>query len=329
MSPLYAQYLLLGLALSGCAYAGGTVAVYPETSSPSESQRGLGLGDQSLPELADIAEAERRGGYEPGLGLLESSIRERRGDYPGAVLAAYKELRYAYGRGEIGLSRVREGVDRLDSLITDKDHSGSSTIRSAVAAVKAFESGDWADAAKDLPSLSSPDDAPDSFARWMASVCSLERGDAPSSEQGRYAVMQARYSALPDYWYRFARAQGSGAAARDSAERCIALAPTGPLALGARAIVAESYGLERSCAASLLTAYEIESAASSAARDGKPAALEPLLAVLGLPDNPATLYAVGILRGMCAAQPVRAWLEERGAVSEGRVAERLRYVCAR
>ena len=47
----------------------------------------------NIPQLLDeIAELERAGVYKRGMGFAESSLRERSGDYAGAVLAAFKEL---------------------------------------------------------------------------------------------------------------------------------------------------------------------------------------------------------------------------------------------
>ena len=60
-----------------------------------------------------------------------------------------------------------------------------------------------------------------------------------------------------------------------------------------------------------------------------PEVLEAMLPVLGLADNPATLYAVGALRSLCAVAEVRAWLLERRGTSVGRSAERLRYIAGR
>jgi hypothetical protein len=79
-----------------------------------------------------IAEVERAGGYYPGLGLAESAMRERAGDYAGAVLAAYKELSWAYGYGGAGQAEAAEGLRRVAALFTEP--GGDREKRAAVAA---------------------------------------------------------------------------------------------------------------------------------------------------------------------------------------------------
>ena len=69
------------------------------------TEAALTAPDEVSRALEEIAELERSGGFVPGLGLAESNLRESSGDYAGAVLAVYKELSWAYGRGEGGVTR--------------------------------------------------------------------------------------------------------------------------------------------------------------------------------------------------------------------------------
>ena len=67
--------------------------------------------------LEQFAELERSGSYIQGMGLAESGIREEAGDYAGAVLAAFKELDWVYGRGlaeKADLERALENVLALE-----------------------------------------------------------------------------------------------------------------------------------------------------------------------------------------------------------------------
>ena len=276
--------------------------------------------------LAKLAELERRGRYESGLGMLESGIRKKAGDNAGAVFAAYKDLVYGYGRGQIDASTLKERLGELEAANSDEKDAAA---LAAIEAIRAFVAEDWLATLTALVKAPASDDQEDAFARWieLASTLRLE-GSTPATLEG-YALLQARYSLLPDYWFGFALAQDDTELLRDSAQRCIALAPDGPLAGDARAMVALSYGLEPSDGASILTPAEIESIITRTIDDRDPAVLEELLPVLGLADNPATLYALGALRSLCAVAEVRTWLSARSGTTGGRTAERLRYIARR
>lgn len=280
-----------------------------------------------LAELAELAEFERRGRYVPGMGLYESSIRQRSGDSLGAVFAAYKDIAYAYGRGELGLQDVRSRLDLLEAKSTESGSDG--TVQAAIKAIRSCLSGDWQAAVPQLAGLGPGTGQQDSFQAWVVLAARLESGTVTAAELERYSMMQARYALLPEYWYRFYRAQTNVGIRRDSAERCVALAPGGPYSSESRTAIALSYGLERDDGAAILIPAEIEALAALAVRSGEPKRLEALLPVLGLPDNPLTLYAVGTLRGLCSVDVFRIWSVAMASESAGRRAERLRYVSRR
>ena len=79
----------------------------------------------------------------------------------------------------------------------------------------------------------------------------------------------------------------------------------------------------------MLIPAEIESIIRRTIDNENPAVLEELFPVLELADNPATLYALGALRSLCAVAEVRTWLSARSGTSGGRTAERLRYIAGR
>ena len=276
--------------------------------------------------LANLAEAERRGRYESGLGVFESGLRDEAGDHAGAVFAAYKDLAYAFGRGQIDESAMNE---RLDELEAGRSNEKDPAALAAMKAIHSFIAGDWIAALSALREMPAGDGEEDSFEHWieLASTLRLERSSPGAL--GRYALLQSRYSLLPDYWFDFALAQDDAELMRDSAQRCIALAPAGPLAGDARAMIAGSYGLEPSDGASMLIPAEIESIIRRTIDNENPAVLEELFPVLELADNPATLYALGALRSLCAVAEVRTWLSARSGTSGGRTAERLRYIAGR
>jgi hypothetical protein len=86
------------------AEAGGQMrdaALNPECDSgvtaPEDSSYDAAAAGRALEEIAEL---ERSGGFVRGMGLAESELREKAGDYAGAVAAAYKELAFAYGGGD-------------------------------------------------------------------------------------------------------------------------------------------------------------------------------------------------------------------------------------
>jgi hypothetical protein len=267
------------------------------------------------------------------MGLAESRLREEAGDYAGAVIAAFKELFYAYGAGSLGAEQVRAGLEAALSL--DEVHD-------AALAALAFFDGRWKEAAESLGGFCD-DEEPDSFVRWMFLTSLLESGLLKGAQEdgveavspagvtgvfdesrrtvlARYSAIRARYSGLAAYWYHLALVSGEGA------ERCVDIAPLGPYAGECRKILAESFGLRGEAASALRTRAEIERAVSGAAAQGSAVLLEELFPLLALEDNPFTLYALGALNALSASPLFRNYLAARGRESSGRLEERLRYI---
>jgi hypothetical protein len=277
--------------------------------------------------LEEIAELERSGGFVPGLGLAESNLREASGDYAGAVLAVYKELSWAYGRGEGGVTReaVTAGLGSLLEL-----GAAGPGAAEAARAVLAFFAGRWNEAETLLKQLFAEETETDGFSRWMILVCALEQGDASRKIRGEYSAIRARYAAFPEYWYRGARAFGipetTLSAAGAYAERCVNLAGNGPYASECRAILAETAGLGEKDGGAIKTRVEIELLVETSLKNSQPELLAGLLPLVELPDNPYTIYASGALRALAADEKFRAWFSSQAAKAKGRLAERLLYI---
>jgi hypothetical protein len=267
-------------------------------------------------QLEELAELERSGGFVPGLGIAESGLRERFGDYAGAVLAIYKELSWAYSRGESGLTRenVLESLDKVQEL------DAGPGAQDAALAARAFFEGRWNEAAALIKQTFS-ESGVDAYSNWMLLVCALEQGGASSETRDMYAVLRARYDVFPEYWYRGARSLPEQTA-RVYAERCLNLAAAGPFAAECRRIIAKTAGLDEQDGAALKTRTEIEKIASAALQAGRPELLEELLPMLSLPDNPYTLFLSGALRAFSSSEPFRRWFSAEAAKAKGRTADR-------
>ncbi|MDR1899262.1 MAG: hypothetical protein LBQ55_04565 [Treponema sp.] len=302
---------------------------------PPEPERGSGsadagtaaeAGDQGPAprfSLEELAEAERLGGFVRGMGLAESTIREEAGDYAGAVIAAYKELAWAFSYGLLPRALLRQGLENILTLRGDQ-------AAEAAKAVLAFIDGDWKKTGETLKTLFPGEDGGDGLVRWLLLVCDMEgaRSNVPAASAGAgsvYGSIRARYDNFPEYWYRGAR-YFSGPIGAEYAERCIALAPQGPFAAECRGILAAYLGLDRGEAPLLMSKAEIEGIILRAASTGNPELLSELLPLVALPDNAYTFYAVGALRAL-AEPKFREYFSREAARSSGRLAERLNYIC--
>jgi hypothetical protein len=321
----------------------GPYALVPGTDVPGEAgpyAAALGevLGETGsyASALEELAETERSGGFTPGMGLSESMIREWSGDYGGAVIAAYKELSWAFGYGA-GVTRTNMGEGLAKVLALYEGGGENSALDNpslgekeraqallAARAVLAFHQGSWTEARQCLMGLEVVDE-PDSFVRWMALVCRLEEGEPIRHILGPYGAIRARYEGFPEYWYRGAR-HFSGHIRGEYAERCINLAPRGPFAEDCRGILAETVGLSAAEGGSIKTRAEIEEAITRSVASGSPGVLTELFGLLALQDNPFTLYTAGALRALTMQDDFRKWFTQEAARASGRLAERLRYI---
>jgi len=293
-----------------------------------------GISDEeALPVLENLAEMERTGGFVPGLGLAESNVRERSGDYAGAVLAVYKELSWAYSMGVGSVSReaILAGLNRLlDGEVASRfSEDAQNKNAMAVKAISAFWNSRWDEAEHQLGSLYGGDREADSYSRWMLLVCALESGNAGREIRSAYSSIRSRYASFPEYWYRGARAGFPNAA--DYAEMCINLAPLGPYAAECRIILAKSMGLSQDDAPALKTRLEIESLINTSVNQRNPELLAELLPLAGLPDNPSTLYAAGAMRALASEYIFRNWFAKEAEKAQGRrsgsrLADRLLYI---
>ncbi|MCL2196187.1 MAG: hypothetical protein FWB77_01085 [Treponema sp.] len=274
--------------------------------------------------LDEIAELERAGSWFQGLALTESSIRENAGDYAGAVAAAYKELAWAYGLGLIKKEEAEQGL--LNVLAANNDEN----VAICADAILAFINGKWNDASLGLEYFFNDFDEPDGFGRWMILVCAMEKNKSSGIDDRRpneaYKAIRARYAQFPEYWHRGARAF-SGAIAAQYAETCINSSPLGPFADECRSILASFTGLKTEDGLSIKTKKEIESIISQSVNLNNPEFLNSLLPLIGLPDNPYTVYAVGALRALISYPKFRDYFNSQAAFAKGRLAERLSYIC--
>jgi hypothetical protein len=212
----------------------------------------------------------------------------------------------------------------LGNVIAQQD--GNAAANRAAQGILAFTRGRWGEAGTLLRTLFDDGDEPDSFGRWMILACALETDRGDKQAGAAYRAIRARYAQFPEYWYRGARAF-SGAIAAEYAERCVALASSGPFAAECRDILASFAGLKPGDGALLKSKSEIEDVISRSVSLGDPELLSPLMPLISLPENPYTVYALGALRALASVPQFRNYFSALAAGSTGRLAERLAYIC--
>ena len=293
----------------------------------SKPAAGPGVNADTVLTLERIAELERAGGFFPGLGLVESGLREKDGDFTGAALAAYKELAWAYGYGSAGRGQVEEGLQNALALLQNVYPSLDDSPFDALRGCMAFAREDWTQAEKLLAGISSSDAEPDSFLRWILLVCALEREDSPPQLRSAYSAIRGRYALFPEYWYRGARAfsKGNENVAVSFAEQCINISPQGPFSDECRGILSSYLGLA-SNGSDIRTRAEIENIIRVSVSMNNPGLLEELFPLMALPENPCTIYALGALKALAAVPEFRLFFVEEARKSPGRLGDRLNYL---
>ncbi|MCL2129366.1 MAG: hypothetical protein FWH35_03320 [Treponema sp.] len=299
--------------------------------------------EQDIESLDKIAEMERSGRFTPGLGFVESGIRERAGDIAGSVVAAYKELCWTYAFSDKSSAnsmdkiQIREGLLAILGLYGGKEWAPMDDFddipvntredgHAAATAVLYFIDERWKEAGDLLGILFSGEEEIDSFSQWMILICSLEQGNASRGDRQRYSAIRSRYGYFPPYWYHLARCTEDEAARMDAAERCINLSPNGPYAMESRGIIASLFNIETSNGGAILVRREIESLITNTVSSRNPEILHALFPLIELPDNPYTMYAIGAMRALCADVLFKDFYIQEATRSNGRLNERLNFI---
>ena len=272
--------------------------------------------------LDEIAELERSGIYFKGMGFRESSLNQNIGDYSAATAALFKELLWTYGHGQLEKKEVQKAVDHM----LEYEGPGKNDVVYTAQAAKDFFNGNWPEAQKKLTLIFSGFIEPDSFVNWMILSCILETDSGSREAISAYRSIRARYSQFPEYWYRGAKLF-NGMIASEFAEYCINLAPNGPYANDCRGLIAVSMGLKAEDGISLKSKTEVEGIITQAVNNGNPMLLEPLMPLIGLPENPYTIYALGALKPLGVLPAFRDYFEGLAVKAKGRLADRLVYIC--
>ncbi|MDR0655596.1 MAG: hypothetical protein LBG22_04710 [Treponema sp.] len=288
------------------------------------------LNEAPAPGLEELAEAERAGTWLSGMGLLESSIREAAGDFGGALIAAYRELAVAYGRGLIEEDALEEGLRNVLENPEFRQEGREDALKAAEGIVE-FRRGNWEAAAERLKPFAAAED-PDGFVRWLILVCEIEGGlkGGLNNEGLRalYSSLRSRHGFFPEYWRRgMDYFSSSVPVAASYAENCINLAPDGPFASVCRRFLAVQAGLGEGAGDALKTRAETETLIRTAVAGGNPLLLADLFPLIALQDNSYTFSALALLDEAASRPLFRDWFRSEADKAQGRLAERLRFLC--
>jgi hypothetical protein len=314
---------LLGLISVSCKHEARAVSG-ADRAEIRDAGVSTGLNGASTVSLEELAETERAGTWVSGMGLLESSIREARGDFGGALIAAYRELAVAYSRGLIPEGALEEGLRNVFEN-PEFQHEGREDALKAAGGIMEFRRGNWQAAAEGLKPFAAAED-PDSFVHWLLLVCEIEGGLNNEGRRAAYSSLRSRQGFFPEYWRRGMDYFSSSIAA-SYAENCINLAPGGPFASDCRRFLAVHAGLPEDAGTALKTRAEMEALIRAAAAGGNPLLLADLFPLIALQDNSYTFAALGLLDEAASRPLFRDWFSSEADKAQGRLAERLSFLC--
>ena len=109
-------------------------------------------------------------------------------------------------------------------------------------------------------------------------------------------------------------------------EKAILLKPATPQAAATRSELRRLLNIDDSGDAPLLLPAEVNERVEAALISGESLAIDPIIAMLALPDNPYVLHAQLVLTQIAALPVFNAPLEQALVTATGRQAERLRGI---
>jgi hypothetical protein len=273
--------------------------------------------------LLACRERRQRFGYHSGQGLEESLLYERLGRLGEAVLSAFLELEHRRGAAGGSDEVIRRNLAQLTRRFQGQAAEPAAQV---VEGLDHYLAGRWARAQASLAGVRLRERHV--ALQYLLLAVRLEQG-ATACELDGYVELEPELRTLAAYYYHLWRGlRGSGGAygftgARPVLEKTILLAPEGSYAEQTRAEIGRLLGLEPSQGRRLLLGQEVQALVRRAAAQRRPEALEPVLALLGLPDTPYTAEALLLLRETMAVPALRQYLERRKTESSGRLQERL------
>ena len=302
--------------------------VTPSAADFTLYAQALAADGQYSDALAVLRDCEQRLGYQPGTGLLESSILEKLRRAAESILAAFKETLYQQTQGTITADQVDKNLTVLAGR-TDVSGVADPRTQMIVKGLKAYLHGQWAEASADLvKGLAGLDDP---FGRFLLLSCGLEKDKVTAGSLTDFIALESRFRGYPDFYYRLWRAMKKGPGdysltnMRSVLEKTILLAPVSVEAQETRVELGRLLGMEPAEAKSILLRPELDLAFARLAAGEDPAkVLPPVLRLLSVSrENLYTSDGVLMLRSAARIPAVRAFLAEQARQASGPMKDRL------
>ncbi len=278
--------------------------------------------------LAVLRDCEQRMGYQPGTGLLESSLLEKLGRTTESIVAAFKETLYQQTQGAMSTDLIDRN---LTTLASRSEVAGIADPRAQalVKGLKAYLHGQWADASAGLArGLAGLDDP---FGRYLLLSCSLEKDKVTPGMLTDFASLEPRWRGYPSYYYRLWRAMKKGPGeyslsnVRGVLEKTILLAPGSKEAQDTRIELGRLLGVEPAEAKDILLRPELDFAYARLVGGADPEkVLPPVLRLLSIrKENLYTSDGVLMLKSAAQVPGVARFLAEQAGHASGPLKERL------
>jgi hypothetical protein len=291
----------------------------------------LALENRFADSLEVIRKCEASFGYQPGAGLLESSVLEKLGRGAESVLAAFKETLYQLTQGAIS----QEQVDKnLAVLATRADVSGLGGPREQIMiqGLRFYVQARWAEANRSLTKGLTGTEDP--FARFLLLTSSLEDEKVSPAMLADFATLEMRYRTYPDFYYHLWRAMKKGPGdyslsnARNVLEKTILLAPTSAEAAESRQELGRFLGIDAQEARSIMLRPELDRAFALVLDGGDPQkVLLPVIRLLSIRrENIYTSEGALMLKSAARIPAVGAFLADQAKHASGPLKDRLLQV---
>jgi tetratricopeptide (TPR) repeat protein len=288
----------------------------------------LGAETRYVDGLKTLTDCEVSLGYQPGTGLLESSLLEKLGMTTESVLAAFKETLYQQSQGTISIPQIYTNLGVLSSR---SDVAGVVGVKeqALIRGLKAYLNARWSDASGELKlGLKGVDYQ---FARFLLLSCSLEKDKVTASLLTDYAGLEGRYRSFPAYYYHLWRALKKGpgdytlANVRNVLEKTILLAPGSDEARETRVELGRLMGVEAADARYILLRPELEVAFARLLGGIDPqTVLPPVLRLLSVRrENVYTSDGMLMLKSAIKAPAVASYLADQAGKASGALKDRL------
>ena len=307
------------LAAKGAQPAGADFTLYAQA---------LAAERQFADALAVLRDCEKSLGYQPGTGLLESSLLEKLGRAGESILAAFKETLYQQSQGGISSEQTDRNLTTLSGR-ADVTGVADPRVQALVRGLKSFLHGQWGDASaaltKGLGGLDDP------FGRFLLLCCSLETDKVTAGALADFVALEPRWRSYPDYYYHLWRAMKRGPGdyrlsnVRGVLEKTILLAPGSSEAQETRIEVGRLIGVEPVEAKDILLRPELDLVYARLAGGTDPAkVIPPVLRLLSIHhENLYTSDGVLMLTSAARLSAVRAFLLDQAAHATGPLKGRL------